>query len=131
MLGAEEDLSSEEIPAQFNTNLFGVFRMIKEAVPIMRKQGVGGNIINIGSANGFFGVPCASAYVSTKFALERLTQSLRYELALFGIKVTVIEPGAIRTNVATNSMFVPKKIKEQQDQPNNSSPYAEMTKSIM
>ena len=131
MLGAEEDLSSEEIQAQFNINLFGVFRMIKEVIPIMRKQGAGGSIINIGSPNGFFGVPCASAYVSTMFALEGLTQSLRYELALFGIKATVIEDGAIRTNVATNSMFVPKKIKEQQDQPNNSSPYAEMTKSIM
>jgi NAD(P)-dependent dehydrogenase (short-subunit alcohol dehydrogenase family) len=130
MLGAAEDLSSEEIQAQFNTNLFGVFRMIKEVVPIMRIQGTGGTIINIGSANGFFGVPCASAYVSTKFALEGLTQSLRYELAPFGIKVTVIEPGAIRTNVATNSMFLPKKIKEQH-QANNSSPYAEMTKSIV
>lgn len=79
--------------------------MIKEVVPIMRKQGAGGNIINIGSPNGFFGVPCASAYVSTKFAVEGLTQSLRYELALFGINVTVIEPGAIRTNVATNRCF--------------------------
>ena len=53
MLGAEEDLSSEEIQAQFNINLFGVFRMIKEVIPIMRKQGAGGNIINIGSPNGF------------------------------------------------------------------------------
>jgi short-subunit dehydrogenase len=47
-----------------------IFRMIKEIAPIMRRQETGGTIINIGSANGFFGVPCASAYVSTKFALE-------------------------------------------------------------
>ena len=99
----------------------------------MRRQEDGGTIINIGSANGFFGVPCTSAYVSSKFALEGLTQSLRYELAPFGIKVVLIEPGAIRTNIATNSMFLPKKIKEQkqQYQPNDSSSYEEMTKSIM
>jgi NAD(P)-dependent dehydrogenase (short-subunit alcohol dehydrogenase family) len=132
-LGAAEDLSSEEIQAQFNTNVFGIFRTIREVVPIMRRQEDGGIIINIGSANGFFGVPCASAYVSSKFALEGLTQSLRFELAPFGIKVVLIEPGAIRTNVATNSMFLPKKIKEQkqQYQPNDSSSYEEMTKSIM
>jgi NAD(P)-dependent dehydrogenase (short-subunit alcohol dehydrogenase family) len=105
--GAAEDLSSEEIQAQFNTNVFSVFRTIKEVVPIMRRQVEGGTIINIGSANGFFGVPCASAYVSTKFALEGITQSLRYELASFGIKVTVIEPGAISTNVITQSMYIP------------------------
>ena len=52
-LGAAEDLSSEEIQAQFNTNVFGIFRTIREVVPIMRGQTAGGNIINIGSANGF------------------------------------------------------------------------------
>jgi NAD(P)-dependent dehydrogenase (short-subunit alcohol dehydrogenase family) len=133
-LGAAEDLSSEEIQAQFNTNVFGIFRTIREIVPIMRRQSAGGNIINIGSANGFFGVPCASAYVATKFALEGLTQSLRYELAPFGIKVTIIEPGAISTNVAYNSMYLPKKIQRRQSSLSDSSlssPFTEMTKSIM
>jgi NAD(P)-dependent dehydrogenase (short-subunit alcohol dehydrogenase family) len=130
-LGAVEDLSLNEIQAQFNTNVFGIFRMIKEVTPIMRRQGTGGTIINIGSANGFFGVPCASAYVSTKFALEGLTQSLRFELARFGIKVAIIEPGAIKTNVVKNSMFLPKRLKEQQYQLNGTSPFAEMTRSIM
>jgi short-subunit dehydrogenase len=94
---------------------------------------IGGKIINIGSANGFFGVPCASAYVATKFALEGLTQSLRYELAPFGIKVTIIEPGAISTNVASNSMYLPKKIQGQSSLSDSSlsSPFIEMTKSIM
>lgn len=127
--GAVEDLSSEEIYEQFNTNVFGVFRTIKEVVPIMRKQLERGIIINIGSANGFFGVPCASAYVATKFALEGLTQSLRFELGKFGIKVILIEPGAIRTNVITNSMFLPKKLQDSNQQ-NNISPFTEMTKSI-
>jgi len=136
-LGAAEDLSSEEIQAQFNTNVFGVFRTIREVVPIMRGQIAGGKIINIGSANGFFGVPCASAYVATKFALEGLTQSLRYELAPFGIKVIIIEPGAISTNVASNSMYIPKKIQRQSSSDSSSSsssslsPFTEITNSIM
>ena len=99
-LGAVEDLTLTEIQDQFNTNVFGILRLIKEVAPIMRSQKTGGTIIIIGSANGFFGVPCASAYVSTKFALEGLTQSLRFELAHFGLKVVIIEPGAIKTNVA-------------------------------
>jgi NAD(P)-dependent dehydrogenase (short-subunit alcohol dehydrogenase family) len=132
-LGATEDLSSEEIQAQFNTNVFGIFRTIREVVPIMRRQTTGGTIINIGSANGFFGVPCASTYVATKFALEGLTQSLRYELAPFRIKVAIIEPGAISTNVASNSMYLPKKIERQSlsDSSSLSSPFIQMTKSIM
>lgn len=129
-LGAAEDLSSEEIQAQFNTNVFGIFRTIREVVPIMRRRTTGGTIINIGSANGFFGVPCASAYVATKFALEGLTQSLRYELAPFGIKVAIIEPGAISTNVVYNSMYLPRKIQRQSNDL-SLSPFAEMTKSIM
>jgi NAD(P)-dependent dehydrogenase (short-subunit alcohol dehydrogenase family) len=116
MLGAAEDLSSEEIQAQFNTNVFGVFRTIREVTPIMRRQKAGGTIINIGSANGFFGVPCASAYVATKFALEGFTQSLRYVLAHFGIKISIIEPGAIKTEVASHSVYLPKKLAIQQEQ---------------
>lgn len=80
----------------------------------MRKQTEGGGtIINIGSVNGFVASPCASAYVATKFALEGLTQSLRYELSPFGINVTIIDPGAIKTNIITNGMRIPKKIEEQ------------------
>jgi NAD(P)-dependent dehydrogenase (short-subunit alcohol dehydrogenase family) len=128
-LGAIEDLSLNEIQAQFNTNVFGIFRLIKEVAPVMRSQKTGGTIIIIGSANGFFGVPCASAYVSTKFALEGLAQSLRFELAHFGLKVVIIEPGAIRTNAATNSMFLPKKLRGQEQK--GISSFADMTKSIM
>jgi NAD(P)-dependent dehydrogenase (short-subunit alcohol dehydrogenase family) len=138
LLGAAEDLCSEDIQAQFNTNLYGVYRTIKEVIPIMRKQAGGGTIINIGSVNGFVASPCASAYVATKFALEGLTQSLRYELAPFGIKVTIIDAGAIKTNIITNGMRIPNKIEEQrrqqqkQQQKNtNTSPFAEMTINIL
>jgi short-subunit dehydrogenase len=104
----------------------------------MRKQTEGGTIMNIGSINDFIGSPCASAYVATKFALEGLTQSLRYELAPFGIKVTIIDAGAIKTNIITNGMRIPKKIEEQrqqqqrkQQQKTNTSPFAEMTINIL
>jgi NAD(P)-dependent dehydrogenase (short-subunit alcohol dehydrogenase family) len=139
LLGAAEDLCSEDIQAQFNTNLFGVYRTIKEVIPIMRKQAGGGTIINIGSVNGFVASPCASAYVATKFALEGLTQSLRYELAPFGIKVTIIDAGAIKTNIITNGIRIPNKIeeqrrqqqKQQQQKNTNTSPFAEMTINIL
>jgi NAD(P)-dependent dehydrogenase (short-subunit alcohol dehydrogenase family) len=139
LLGAAEDLCSEDIQAQFNTNLYGVYRTIKEVIPIMRKQAGGGTIINIGSVNGFVASPCASAYVATKFALEGLTQSLRYELAPFGIKVTIIDAGAIKTNIITNGMRIPNKIeeqrrqqqKQQQQKNTNTSPFAEMTINIL
>jgi NAD(P)-dependent dehydrogenase (short-subunit alcohol dehydrogenase family) len=139
LLGAAEDLCSEDIQAQFNTNLFGVYRTIKEVIPIMRKQAGGGTIINIGSVNGFVASPCASAYVATKFALEGLTQSLRYELAPFGIKVTIIDAGAIKTNIITNGMLIPNKIqeqrrqqqKQQQQKNTNTSPFEEMTINIL
>jgi NAD(P)-dependent dehydrogenase (short-subunit alcohol dehydrogenase family) len=126
-LGSVEDLSSEEVQSQFNTNVFGIFRTIRETVPIMRNQQSGGTVINIGSANGFFGAPCNSAYAATKFALEGLTQSLRFELAPFGIRVAIIEPGAINTDVASYSMYIPKKIQGN----DKTSPFAEMTKSIL
>jgi NAD(P)-dependent dehydrogenase (short-subunit alcohol dehydrogenase family) len=126
-LGSVEDLSSDEVQSQFNTNVFGIFRTIREVIPIMRKQSIGGTIINIGSANGFFGAPCISAYAATKFALEGLTQSLRFELASFGIRVSIIEPGAVNTDVTNYSMHIPKKIQAA----NSTSPFAEMTKSIM
>lgn len=93
----------------------------------MRKQSKGGTIINIGSANGFFGAPCISACAATKFALEGLTQSLRFELAPFGIRVSIIEPGAINTGVASYDMYIPKKIQGA----NSTSPFAEMTSNIM
>src|SRR5918996_3458763 len=124
-LGSVEDLSSEEVQSQFNTNVFGIFRTIREVIPIMRNQHTGGTIINIGSANGFFGAPCNSAYAATKFALEGLTQSLRFELAPFRIKASVIEPGVINTDVATYSMFIPQSIQEA----SSTSPFAGMTKS--
>jgi NAD(P)-dependent dehydrogenase (short-subunit alcohol dehydrogenase family) len=108
--GALEDLSMDEIKAQYETNLFGVIRVIQSVLPIMRRQR-SGIIVNLSSGAGIFGYPGGSAYVSTKFAVEGLSESFRYELEPFGIKVILIEPGFIRTNFA-NAMVIAKKAQD-------------------
>jgi NAD(P)-dependent dehydrogenase (short-subunit alcohol dehydrogenase family) len=97
LAGAFEDLSLDEIKQQYETNFFGVFRVTQAIIPIMRKQ-KSGVIVNVSSGAGRFGYPGGSAYVSTKFALEGLSESISYELNPFGIKVILVEPGVIRTN---------------------------------
>jgi NAD(P)-dependent dehydrogenase (short-subunit alcohol dehydrogenase family) len=101
LFGALEDISIESIKKQFETNLFGAIRVIKEVLPIMRKQ-KSGIIINISSISGIVGIPASSAYVSTKFALEGLSESISYEVEPYGIKVILIEPGAINTKFVPN-----------------------------
>ena len=97
LMGAFEDLLMDEIKAQFETNLFGLIRTTQAILPIVRKQN-SGFIVNISSGAGRFGFPGGSAYVSTKFAVEGLTESMAYELEPFGIKVILIEPGFVKTN---------------------------------
>ena len=97
LTGAFEDLAMDEIKAQYETNFFGLIMVTQAVLPTMRKQG-SGRIINISSGAGRFGYPGGSAYVSTKFALEGLSESMAYKLEQFGIKVVLIKPGVIRTN---------------------------------
>jgi len=95
--GCVEDVSIDEFKAQFNTNFFSVVKLIQEVGPTMRTQG-SGKIINISSVAGRIGFPASPAYISSKFALEGLSESLRLEMAPFGIDVIIIEPGVIKTN---------------------------------
>jgi NAD(P)-dependent dehydrogenase (short-subunit alcohol dehydrogenase family) len=120
--GAFEDLTIDEIKAQFETNLFGVIRTTQAILPIMRKQQFG-IIVNMSSGAGRLGYPGGSAYISTKFAVEGLSESMAYELEPFGIKVVLVEPGVIRTNFA-NAMVVAKKSQD----PN--SPYSQYMQKI-
>jgi len=108
LMGSVEDSSLDEIKAQFETNFFGAIRVIKEVIPIMRKQRTG-TIVNVSSVAGRIGFPMGSAYVSSKFALEGLSESMSYELKQFGIKIVLIEPGVINTNFA---LVTPKKALE-------------------
>ncbi|MGB9169022.1 MAG: SDR family oxidoreductase [Nitrososphaeraceae archaeon] len=107
LFGALEDISIEETKNQFETNLFGAIRTIKEVLPSMREQ-KDGIIINISSMSGIVGIPATSVYVSTKFALEGLSESISYELQPYGIKVILIEPGVINTNFVPNIKFPDK-----------------------
>ena len=108
LFGPLEDISIEEIKAQFETNFFGVIRVTQQVLPVMRNQSIGGTIVNVSSVGGRIGVPVLSAYQSTKFALEGLSESMSYELEPFGIRVVIIEPGFIRTNIINSSASAEK-----------------------
>ena len=109
--GAVEELSMDEIKAQFETNFFGAVRVMKAVLPIMRKQ-KSGVIVNTSSIGGLIGVPLNSAYVGSKFALEG-----------FGIKIILIEPGAVQTNFVQNTILSKKATI-------SDSPYAEFSKKV-
>jgi len=96
LFGALEDLEMNEIKKQFETNVFGIMRVIKNVLPAMRLQRTG-IIVNISSISGLAAIPSQSAYAGTKFAVEGLSESLSYELEPFGIKIVLIEPGVINT----------------------------------
>ncbi len=95
--GAFEAMSDEVIEKQFNTNVFGLMRVTREAIKYMRPNG-GGTIIQISSMGGKITFPLYSIYHATKFAVEGFTESLHYELAQFNIKMKLIEPGPIVTD---------------------------------
>ena len=122
MWGTVEDLSVDEFKEQFETNFFSIIRLIHKIAPIMRKQG-SGDIVNISSVAGRIGFPVSPAYISSKFALEGLSESLRFELMPFGVNVIIIEPGVIKTNFF-NSMKLAKKS-------NQDSEYKEITEKVI
>jgi short-subunit dehydrogenase len=95
--GAFEAMSDDIIERQFNTNVFGLMRVTREAIKTMRPQG-SGIIIQISSMGGKITFPLYSIYHATKFAVEGFTESLHYELAPFNVKLKLIEPGPIVTD---------------------------------
>jgi NAD(P)-dependent dehydrogenase (short-subunit alcohol dehydrogenase family) len=105
--GALEDLSINEIKTQYETNVFGLIRVTQAVLPTMREQ-KSGIIVNISSIGGKIALPFFSPYISTKFAVEGLSESIAYDLEPFGIKVVIIEPGAIKTNF-DSGMVIPAK----------------------
>ena len=111
LVGGFEDLALDEIRQQFETNLFGVIRVIQRVLPGMRTRR-NGIIVNISSGAGIVGFPCMSGYVSTKFALEGLSESIAHELLPFGIKVIIIEPGVIKTDFVRNSVTSKRALNE-------------------
>jgi len=106
-IGAIEEFSLEEIRAQMETNFFGAVAVTKEAIPILRNQG-SGQIVQISSQSGFRAMAGFGVYNASKFALEGFSEALAQELAPFGIKVTIVEPGPFRTQFLSGSLKMPQ-----------------------
>lgn len=107
LFGALEEVSSEEILKVMDTNFTGALFLTRAVIPYMRRSG-GGHIVNFSSMAGIVGIPGGSIYSAAKFALEGLSEALAGELAPFGIRVTLVEPGGFRTNFAGGSLALAK-----------------------
>ena len=108
-MGAIEEFTEEQIRRQFETNFFGALAIIRAATPILRDQG-SGHIFNFSSVGGFVSFPSAGLYCASKFALEAVSESLHGELGPLGIKVTIVEPGAFRTEFNAGALDVAKNV---------------------
>ena len=113
-LASVEDVTLDAFRAQIDTNLFGVLNVTKAALPVLREQGFG-HIIQVSSVGGRMATPGLSAYQAAKWAVGGLSEVLAAETAPLGIKVTVLEPGGMRTDWAGSSMTIPP-ISEPYDQ---------------
>ena len=108
-VGVVEDYTDEEIRYVFETNFFGAVRTTRAVLPVMRARR-SGTIIMMSSISGLRTFPFSSVYSASKFALEAISNGLRYELRPFGIRVVLIEPGNFRTRAGSNMHF-PKRIR--------------------
>ncbi|MBS4031595.1 MAG: SDR family oxidoreductase [Clostridiales bacterium] len=101
LAGAIEDTTIDETKAQFETNFFGVLRICREVLPVMRSQ-KSGYIISISSIGGLIGIPFQGMYSASKFAMEGFMEVLNMEVKCYGIHAVLIEPGDFRTNLTAN-----------------------------
>ena len=120
LVGAMEETSPDEYRPLFEANLFGPIELIRAVLPGMRARRTG-HVVNVSSVGGFTASPGFGLYGATKFGLEGLSEALAQEVASFGIHVTIVEPGAMRTNFRGTSM---RPVKHQLDV------YAETTGAI-
>ncbi|BDC59989.1 putative oxidoreductase YusZ [Bacillus altitudinis] len=120
--GFAEEVPVDQYREQFEVNVFGVMEMTQAVLPLMTS---GAKILNMSSISGLMGMPALSPYVSSKFALEGYTESLRIELAAFGIQAALIEPGSFQTNIWNTSM------NEQMTPPSAGSKYTTIYQNMM
>lgn len=117
LFGPLEILSDADVRAQFETNVFGLLAVTRAFLPKMRERGAG-KILNVSSVGGRMTFPLGGAYNATKYAVESMSDALRVEVAQFGVKVVLIEPGYIKTN------FTGTTVELAQGYADESSPYA-------
>jgi NAD(P)-dependent dehydrogenase (short-subunit alcohol dehydrogenase family) len=101
--GAVETVALDDVRRQFETNVFGLLRMCQLALPAMRRQGHG-RIVNVSSMGGKLTFPGGGIYHATKHAVEAISDAMRFEVRDFGVEVSVIEPGLIKTSFAETSV---------------------------
>ena len=123
LVSTVEELDEDEMFNQFNINVFGLLRVSKAVIPIMRRERFG-VIINISSFLGKIGLPLLTIYNASKYAVEGVTDSLRYELRDFGIRVHSIMPGFFDTEFARSNLVTNLKTFDK------NSPYAEMVSNL-
>jgi NAD(P)-dependent dehydrogenase (short-subunit alcohol dehydrogenase family) len=102
LVGMVEEVHEDEVRALFETNVLGTLRVIQAALPFLRAQG-SGHIVGVSSMLGLTAIPLLGLYCSSKWAFESLHESLAQEVKAFGIKVTMLEPGAYSTDFASTS----------------------------
>jgi len=103
LFGPLEGATTAQLEAQFRTNVLGPAAVIRHVLPVMRERR-SGTIVNVSSLAGRMATPFMSAYHASKFALEGLSESLRYELSLYGIRVKLVEPAHFRTDFMERSL---------------------------
>lgn len=106
VFGAVEEVSDIDVRRQFETNIYGALDVTRAVLPHLRRQR-SGRILNISSSGGFVGFPGAGIYCASKFALEGWSEALAKEVAPLGIHVTIIEPGAFRTEFNGKPLVLP------------------------
>jgi NAD(P)-dependent dehydrogenase (short-subunit alcohol dehydrogenase family) len=118
LMGAIEEIDDDELLAQYETNVFGPWRLCRAVLPGMRMKAEGA-IVNISSVGGQVPFPNIGAYRSSKFALEGMSWTLYFEVSHFGIRILDVQPGLVETNFGTSSKRVARQAKA-------GSPYASM-----
>jgi NAD(P)-dependent dehydrogenase (short-subunit alcohol dehydrogenase family) len=105
-MGAIEELEPEQVQANFDTNVFGTLSVVQAALPILRTQ-ASGHFLTVSSIGGIIGFPTGGSYTASKFVVEALSEALAGEVAAFGIKVTIIEPGHFTTGFRSSAQSAP------------------------
>ena len=113
MIGAIEELTEEEINTVLDVNVLGCLRMIRAVLPHMRAQRRG-RIVNISSQAGRMGGPIVGGYCASKFALEGLSEALRFEVGPLGIQVVIVQPGIVQTDHLSSNMVISQALREGQ-----------------